>query len=737
MRKLRRLWEIVFKKGEQNIYRRILRTAIRGSLFTFLAISMISFCSMILLHHVMTKQGAVLSKRVGDYLSETLAEDVQNHLTETARLRAELVSRTIAGCVKNTEFLSHKMTDIMRHNEKYKPTYLPVANDTEISERIPYVYYRRELLESGIGEDMRREVSYAGAIADDMAHINPEYYYVVLAASRHGYLVRLDTLEDDERGAVLSYEPLRSSYDFLESDWYKKTQQADRLILTNPYMASYGKMRISICTPYYDNDGFAGVILVDINSDYIAEILKGVAKNSSEVSFIMGRNGEVLISPQRDGIFSPDMKSDLRESGEASLAEAARQMTDGKKGVAFIEADDSGYYLAYAPIPGTGWSLGTMVSKEAILEDEENIEAYTLGIIRDNGNELQHYFLIMAGLSVLLFLAVLYPIMRANVRMTRSIASPIVMLTKGVQEIARGNLEKKLSVKTGDEIETLAESFNHMTEELKNYIEDLTRTAAQKEHIEAELSLGTRIQAGMLPNGKHPFPERKDFDLSALMHPAREVGGDFYDFFFLDEHHLIVTIADVSGKGVPAALFMVIAKTLLKDGILFKGKSVDLDKIFEKANNALNKSNEENMFVTVFAGILDLRTGDFSYVNAGHNPPLLKRAGRWFYMPKAENPIMGMIEGLPYRSERLRLKPGDGILLYTDGVTEARNQQKGFFGEKRLLEAAGKSGTEAETGIENIFAAVKEFAGSAVQSDDITMLEVIYYGPTDERKDLT
>ncbi len=736
MRKIRILLEIIFKKGEQNIYRRILRTAIGGSLLTFLAMAMISICSMMILHHVMTRQGTVLSDRVGDYLTETLTETVQSHLTETARLRAELVGRTLAGSVMNTEYLSHKMSDILQHSEKYMPVNLPVANDAEIPDKIPYVYYSRELLQSGIGEDIRREISYAGAIADDMAHISPSYYDVVLAASRHGYLVRLDTLEDDDRGAVLSYEPLRSSYDFFKSDWYKNIQQENKLLLTNPYMSSYGKMRISIGAPYYDNDGFAGVILVDINSDYIAECLKAAVKNSSEFGFIMGRNGEILISSNRDDGFSADMKSDLRESEDASLAEAARHMTAGEKGIASINTEGREYYLAYAPIPGTGWSLGTMVNKEAILQDEENIEAYILGIIKDNSTKLQYFFLIMTALSILLFIAVLYPIMRANVRMTKSIASPIVLLTKGVQEMARGNLEKKLSVTTGDEIETLADSFNHLTEELKVYIENLTQATAQKERIEAELSLGTRIQAGMLPNGKRPFPERKDFDLSALMHPAKEVGGDFYDFYFLDEHHLIITIADVSGKGVPAALFMVIAKTLLKDGILFKGKSVDLSTIFEKFNNALNKSNEENMFVTVFAGILDLRNGEFSYVNAGHNPPLLKRAGKWRYMPKAENTIMGMLEGLSFRSEKLRLQPGEGLLLYTDGVTEARNSQKEFFGEKRLLEAAEKSGTEAEAGIENIFAAVKDFAGPAVQSDDITVLEIVYYGSAVERNDL-
>ncbi len=736
MGKIRMLWEILFRKGEQNIYRRILRTAVGGSLLTFLAIGAISVCSMIVLHNVMAKQGKALSEDVGDYLEDTLAEDRRYHLTEMTALRAELVHRTLKNCFTSVEFLSHKMTGILQNNGKYRPTELPVANYAEIPNKVPYVYYTRRLLKAGIGEDIRREIDGACSIADDMVHISRSYYDVVLAASRHGYLVRLDMLENDDRGAVLSYEPLRSSYDFMESDWYKITQRENKLVLTNPYMASYGRMRISVGTPYYDDAGFAGVILVDINTDYIYESLEATAKNRSEFSFIMGRRGEILISPHQDGVFSPDMKRDLRASDDASLAEAARCMTAGEKGLASIEADGSEYYLAYAPIPGTGWSVGTMVNKADILEDADHIEAYTLGIIRNNSGKLQVFFLLMAGLSILLFVAVLFPIMKANMRMAKGIAAPIVLLAEGVREIARGNLDKKLSVKTGDEIEMLADSFNHMTEELKAYLENLTRTTAQKERIEADLSLAARIQAGMLPSGGRPFPERGEFDLSALMQPAREVGGDFYDFYFLDEDHLAVTIADVSGKGVPAALFMVIAKTLLKDEVLFAGGRTNLGTVVEKVNNALVKSNEENLFVTVFVGVMDLRAGEFVYVNAGHNPPVLKRNGRWMYIPKAANPVMGMIGDLPYQTERLMLRPGDAILLYTDGVTEARNPQKEFFGEKRLLESVRGTDTDAEGSVKKVFAVVKEFAGAAVQSDDITMLEMIYLGPLEKGNDL-
>ena len=267
-----------------------------------------------------------------------------------------------------------------------------------------------------------------------------------------------------------------------------------------------------------------------------------------------------------------------------------------------------------------------------------------------------------------------------------------------------------------------------MTDELAAYMEKLAQTTAQKERIDTELAVATRIQTGLLPQGQRPFPERKDFDLAAMMKPAREVGGDFYDFYFLDERHLVITVADVSDKGVPAALFMVIAKTLLKENLLFAGTPERLGEVFVKTNNALLRSNQENMFVTVFCGVLDTLTGEFIYVNAGHNPPIIRQSGKCRCLEMVSYPVMGAVEDLPYSASRLRLKSGDAIFLYTDGVTEAMNEGRELFDEQRLLRKLAALGGSAEEDIEGVYEAVREYAGEAEQSDDITILEMIYYG---------
>ena len=200
--------------------------------------------------------------------------------------------------------------------------------------------------------------------------------------------------------------------------------------------------------------------------------------------------------------------------------------------------------------------------------------------------------------------------------------NPLSELTQGVQEISGGNLNKKLKIKTGDELQTLAENFNTMTDELKLQMADLRKVTAEKERIETELEVATQIQSSMLPKN---FSVDNRVDIFATMKPAKEVGGDLYDFYKLDENHLFVTIADVSGKGVPAALFMVAAITNLRNFIASLKSPNDLKSAIEKTNNRLCANNDGGLFVTAFSGILDLTTGIFRYVNAGHNPPLIRR----------------------------------------------------------------------------------------------------------------
>jgi len=290
----------------------------------------------------------------------------------------------------------------------------------------------------------------------------------------------------------------------------------------------------------------------------------------------------------------------------------------------------------------------------------------------------------------------------------------VIALSEGAGIIGAGDLDYRLDVKTGDELQTLSDAFNTMIDNIKTI-------TADKERIGAELNVATQIQANMLPSIFPPFPDRKEVDIFASMLPAKEVGGDFYDFFLIDEFKLAVVIADVSGKGVPAALFMVIAKTLIKNNAQ-SGKSPK--EVFETVNDMLCENNNANMFVTAFMGYIDLQSGSFTYVNAGHDPALLKKAGGEFVsLDGKPSFVLAGFENVKYREEEVTLSPGDTLYLYTDGVTEAMDPKYQLYSKQRLLDALNKN---RECGLKELLARVKHeidvFANGAEQADDITML---------------
>ena len=274
-------------------------------------------------------------------------------------------------------------------------------------------------------------------------------------------------------------------------------------------------------------------------------------------------------------------------------------------------------------------------------------------------NELKINLILM--MSLLLIITVI-SLNRATAFMMR----PLDKLHKGVSRVSKGDLSYQINVKTNDEIGDLARSFNKMTSDLNDYILDLKETTATKERIQSELNVGKDIQKRMLPHVFPAFPERKDLDVFAVMKPAKEVAGDFYDFFFIDETHFCFIISDVSGKGVPSALFMVITKTLLQAEAQ---RGYGLDKVFETVNNALTKNNDTAMFATTFCGLIDLETGDLQIVNAGHNPPIVGNDKDGYdYMKVDQNIALGIFDNFEFKLNHYKIKPRDKILLYTDGI---------------------------------------------------------------------
>lgn len=290
-------------------------------------------------------------------------------------------------------------------------------------------------------------------------------------------------------------------------------------------------------------------------------------------------------------------------------------------------------------------------------------------------------------------------------------------INNSLAKITDGDLDETVNVRSNEEFAVLSDDINSTVDTLKRYIKEAD------ERIDKELEFARQIQHSALPSVFPPYPNRTDFDIYAQMHTAKEVGGDFYDFYLLGEDKLAFLIADVSGKGIPAAMFMMTAKTLIKSLV---ESGIDASEAFTRANNKLCENNEAGMFVTAWLGILDLNTGLMKYVNAGHNPPLIKRNGTYFeYICSKPNFILAGMENIKYKANEIQLSPGDEVFLYTDGVTEANNITYELFDEDRLLESLNeKKSLTVKQLCNKVINDVDRFVGNALQSDDITMLAV-------------
>ena len=318
--------------------------------------------------------------------------------------------------------------------------------------------------------------------------------------------------------------------------------------------------------------------------------------------------------------------------------------------------------------------------------------------------------------------------------MRRSFIGPLMQIRGNVAEFAKNDTETTISlanIRTKDEIQELAESISLMESDIIRYIGSIQTITAEKERIGAELNIATQIQADMLPRIFPAFPDRKEFDIYATMTPAKEVGGDFYDFFLIDENRLGLVMADVSGKGVPAALFMVIAKTLIKNRAQMGGGPAE---VLQYVNEQLCEGNDAELFVTVWFAILDLSTGKGLAANAGHEHPAIRRAGGNYELAVyRHSPAVATMEGMRFREHEFELHPGDSLFVYTDGVPEATDAQNELFGNERMLAALNENpDADPETLLHTVRRHIDAFVGDAPQFDDITMLGLKYKGPEEK-----
>lgn len=489
-------------------------------------------------------------------------------------------------------------------------------------------------------------------------------------------------------------------YNYLAQSWYReiaaKAKYGHLAVWTRPYYDDTGSFALmtTVGSGIFDADGkFVGMSTVDWEIDHVINTLSDVKPTTN--AFVL------LAVPAQNYVITNT--SDGSAGGVLGGIAWYKDIRLPEKNTVAIDSIHHGGtdYLAFSMIMDNGWLFSVPIPRDEIFSEIENRnKTFTAIMIASS--------IVILGLAWWL--------------VSRLVNKPIARLIGDVETIGAGDLGYRVQVRSKDEIGRLGAAFNRMTGDLSESMERTSRERAERERIAGELDVATQIQTSMLPCTFPAFPERSEFDVYAAMTPAREVGGDFYDFFIVDgRNHLCVVMADVSGKGIPAALFMVIARTLIKNNAQ-SGKSPA--EVFRAVNNLLGENNDAGMFVTAFIGFLDVDTGEFRYVNAGHNPPFLCRAGGVFDSVSVKNNLMlAVLPDFDYEEERLRLESGDTIFLYTDGVTEAANPEQDMFGLERTRDSLNRrrrlSPHEILTGIK---ADVDAFAAGAEQSDDITML---------------
>ena len=631
---------------------------------------------------------------------EALQQQLEINLSNTIADKAALADAQFGKYREYINGFATQIHDMYVHPENYasrevKP---PKASNKGI------LAMQRYLRDSTVTtEAVREEINLLGNLEDEWyaaVSQNEKVITTVYLGTESGLHVAYDTASDlgVEEGSAESH------FDYSHKEWYALAKETGEGDFTDIYPDSYRRgLMVSVYAPFLDaKNQFAGSVSMDM---LIEDIYQQI------VSMDLGEGGSVYLVDEKGYTLDPNRKNQLVEINylinDQTVVEAMR---NGKSG---FGVSDDGIYYVYAPVESTGWMLCIGIPESTVMSSVEAMD-----------RNIRTAILLFTGV----FLVLLAAVVLVSLRFSKTLTDPLIALGKDAHTISGGNLDYRAKVQRNDEIGDLAVSFNDMAGSLKQYIADLTRVTAEKERIGAELNVATKIQADMLPRIFPAFPDRTEIDIFAAMDPAKEVGGDFYDFFLVDDDHLCMVMADVSGKGVPAALFMVIAKTLIKNQAQL-GKSPA--EILYNVNNQLCDGNEMEMFVTVWLAILDMSTGKGVAANAGHeHPALCRKNGKYELVEYRHSPAVAVMEEMRFKEHEFILYPGDHLFVYTDGVPEATNAEKELFGSERMLTALNRQpDANPRKVLKHVRQAVDDFVQDAEQFDDLTMLCLEYNGP--------
>jgi sigma-B regulation protein RsbU (phosphoserine phosphatase) len=504
----------------------------------------------------------------------------------------------------------------------------------------------------------------------------------------------------ENRDTVARYDVVRAA-DAVEPAWYRDTRNRETPGWTEPYRDE--EIQATVITwaqPIRGADGrFDGAAAASLRLDFLSSVVRDVELGRSGFALVLSRRGLLIAHSRRDlteGLHDP--LAEMRPALRALVEPVVRRAEAGESGFAALPLGDRTFRLTFRPIPRTGWSLATAYAEDELLAEVSALQRTQIALA-------------VSGLAVLT---------AAIVMLSRRITRPINALASSAARLATGDLDAPLPASTSqDEVGALTAAFHHMRDSLKEYIRNLQETTAAKERLEAELKTARRIQADMLPPPA-AGGAAAGYRLAAVLVPARAVGGDLFDHFEHDGR-VFFLVGDVSGKGVPAALFMARTKTLF-DAVAARER--DPGAILAALNRELCRQNDAGMYVTAVCGVLDVASRHVHFATAGHEPPVIVRAhGHPAPLATEGGRVLGLMEFGDYPVSSVTLGAGDALVMYTDGVSEAQDPAGEFFGAERLLAAVAREAAhDAAALTSGLLGDVKAFTATAPQSDDITIL---------------
>ncbi len=669
------------------------------------------------------------SRIIEEKTVETMTEMTEDDMEKSSITLQYINDLTFTMLANDLDLLASQVRNVFEHPENYNEceVYGPKLENAG-KNTLQVIYADEAAARDEYGNMMVRKLANLAPIMDELVGNGEDTMRDCLICLPNGTSIAYDKRSDnklDKYGDVLPYDPR-------VRPWYTGAVESENFYIALALQSYYQSVpEIAYSLPVYVDGELVAVLEGTMELIYFQEFMDSV------LDLYVGENSFVIIvSHEGELVFSS------KEKGELSMYNGTAYSIENDEVFTVIDqffedtdnlvpvTVDGNVFQAYA-VPSIWmdwWILSFAEDTEITRPTTQLLSDLNLavdeikGFYRDAHRQAEIIIILM--LLLLTGITILVAIVFSG-----KLSKPIKLMTGRVRELIEEDFDFEMEdeYRTGDEIQILAESFENLSDQMKDHIREIIKISAEKEKVSAELGVATKIQTDMLPADFPLFPDRTEFKLHASMKPAREVGGDFYDAFMIDEDHLCAVLGDVSDKGVPAALFMVRSMTMIRDRVKMGGSPSE---ILRDVNNNLCENNKEMMFVTVWLGILTISTGELVETNAGHEYPALKRAnGDYSLIERDHGMVMGLNPDNEYEDDSIIMGKGDIFFIYSDGLPDATNGSEERFETDRMLEALNGSGEDdPEKLLEHMSKTVNEYVGGADQFDDLTMLAFRYVG---------